>query len=280
MKNQLKTAFFLGLLTALLLWIGSIWGHSGLIFAGVFAVSLNFGAYWFSDKIALRAYRAIPAKSSEYPRLYKIVNELAKKADIPKPKIYILPSQNPNAFATGRNPKHASVAVTEGILALLNEKELKGVLAHELSHVKNRDILISSVAAMIVGTIAFVASMARWSAIFGFGGRNRNGGNLIHLLVLAIVTPLLASLIHMAVSRSREYLADESGAKLLKDGSGLASALGKLEAASKSRPMRFGSQSSAHMFIVNPFKGLKMSAMMSTHPATEERVKRLNRLKF
>lgn len=277
MKNHLRTVFFLGLLTGLMLFVGSLWGRSGLIFAAVLALVMNFGSYWFSDKIVLAVYRAKEAKVSQYPRLYQIVNDIAKRAKIPSPKIFIIPSDNPNAFATGRNPKNAVVGVTKGILDLLNEKELKGVLAHEVSHVKNRDILVSSIAATIAGAIGFVAAMARWSAILGSRDRDNN---MIEFLVLGIVTPILATLIHLAVSRSREYMADHSGAKLLKDGSGLASALKKLDEASKSRPMRFGSRSSAHMFIVNPFKGLKMSAMLSTHPSTEERVKRLKSMKF
>ncbi len=268
---------FLGLLTGLFLGVGSLWGKSGLIFAAILALVMNGASYWYSDKIVLRLYRAREAKVSKYPRLYQIVNDLAKKAKMPSPKIYILPSNNPNAFATGRNPKHAAVAVTDGIIKLLTEKELKGVLAHEISHVNNRDILISSVAATIAGSIAFIGAMARWTAILG-GGRGRN--NFLQLIVLGIITPMLATLIHLAVSRSREYLADESGAKLLKDGSGLASALVKMDAASKTHPMRFGSQSSAHLFIVNPFKGLKMSGLISTHPPSEERVKRLKSMKF
>lgn len=277
MLNQIRTVFFLSLLTGIMLGLGAIWGRSGLIIAAVFALAFNFVSYWFSDKIVLKLYRAKEAKVSQYPRLYQIVNELVKKAKMPLPKVYIIPTDNPNAFATGRNPKHAAVAVTTGIMSLLNEKELRGVLAHELSHVKNRDILVSTIAATIAGAIAFVASMARWSAILG-GGRDRN--NLLQLLAIGIITPIIATLIHLAVSRSREYLADESGAKLLKDGSGLASALQKLEQASKTRPMRFGSQASAHLFIVNPFKGLKVSSLMSTHPQTADRVKKLEKLTF
>lgn len=277
MLNQLRTVFFLSLLTGLMLGVGAIWGKSGLIFAAVLALVFNLGSYWFSDKIVLKLYRAKEAKVSQYPRLYQMINDLAERAKIPVPKVYIIPTDNPNAFATGRNPKHAAVAVTNGIMSLLNEKELKGVLAHELSHVKNRDILVSTLAATIAGAIAFVASMARWSAILG-GSRDRN--NFLQLLAVGIITPIVATLIHLAVSRSREYLADESGAKLLKDGSGLASALQKMEQVSKTRPLRFGSQASAHLFIVNPFKGLKMSALMSTHPQTSDRVKKLEKLKF
>jgi len=277
MINQLKTVMFLGLLTGLFLGVGSLWGQSGLIIAGALALVMNGVSYWFSDKIVLKIYKAQEAEVSKYPRLYQIVNELTKKAKLPMPKIYIMPTNSSNAFATGRNPKHSAVAVTTGILKLLNEKELKGVLAHELSHIKNRDILISSVAATIAGAIAFVGVMARWSAILG-GGRGR--GNFLQLIALGIITPILAALIHMAISRSREYLADQSGAELMGDGDGLASALEKLSTASKSHPMRFGSQASAHMFIVNPFKGLRMSSFFSTHPPHEARVKRLRSMKF
>ena len=276
MMNQMKTVLFLGLLTGLLIGVGSLWGTNGMILAAALALLMNGISYWYSDKIVLRLYKAKKAEVGKYPKLYKMVAELAKKAKLPEPKIYIVPSDNPNAFATGRNPKHAVVAVTTGILELLNEKELKGVIAHELSHVKNRDILISTVAATVAGAIAFIGTMARWGAIMG--GRNRGG--LIQLLALGVITPIIAMLIHMAVSRSREYLADESGAKLLKDGSGLASALEKLNEASKTRPMQFGSQASAHMFIVNPFKGLKMAAILSTHPPSGERTKRLRSMKF
>ena len=276
MMNQMKTVLFLGLLTGLLIGVGSLWGTNGMILAAALALLMNGISYWYSDKIVLRLYKAKKAEVGKYPKLYKMVAELAKKAKLPEPKIYIVPSDNPNAFATGRNPKHAVVAVTTGILELLNEKELKGVIAHELSHVKNRDILISTVAAAVAGAIAFIGTMARWGAIMG--GRNRGG--LIQLLALGVITPIIAMLIHMAVSRSREYLADESGAKLLKDGSGLASALEKLNEASKTRPMQFGSQASAHMFIVNPFKGLKMAAILSTHPPSGERTKRLRSMKF
>ena len=277
--NQIKTTLLLGALTSILLLIGSFWGQSGLITAFLLAIIMNFMSYWFSDKIVLKIYRAKEVDVAKYPRLYQIVNDIAKKAKLPQPKLYIIPTNNPNAFATGRNPKHAAVAVTQGILDLLTEKELKGVLAHEMAHVKNRDILISSVAATIAGAIGFIAFMARWGAIFGgYGGRNGRG--VIELIAIAIVTPLIATVIRLAISRSREYLADETGAKIIKNPKGLASALKKLEANSKAHPMRFGSPSSAHLFIVNPFRASAFLKLFSTHPQASERIKRLNNLKI
>jgi len=280
MLNQLKTVLLLGALTGLLIWIGSFWGPAGMTVAIIFAIIFNFGSYWFSDKIVLRIYRAQEADISKYPRLYQIVNNIADKAKIPKPKIYIIPTRTSNAFATGRNPDHAVVAVTEGILDLLNERELKGVIAHEISHVKNRDILISSVAATIAGVISYIAFMARWVAIFGgFGGRDSSGKGIIELLILAIVTPFLALLIKMAISRSREYLADKTGAELIHDSKGLATALKKLEANSKHHPLKFGSETTAHMFIVNPFKKSLLMSIFSTHPAAELRIEKLEKMR-
>jgi len=277
--NQIKTTLLLGALTGILLVIGSFWGQRGLIMAFVLAILMNFVSYWFSDKIVLKIYRAKEADVSKYPRLYQIINDIAKKAKLPQPKLYIIPTNNPNAFATGRSAKHAAVAVTQGILDLLTEKELKGVLAHEMAHIKNRDILISTVAATIAGAIGFIAFMARWGAIFGgYGGRNGKG--LIELIALAIVAPLIATVIRLAISRSREYLADETGAKIVKDNSGLASALKKLEANSKAHPMRFGSPSSAHLFIVNPFRASAITRIFSTHPSAEKRIEKLNNLKL
>jgi len=276
--NQIKTVLLLGSLTGIFLWVGSLWGPSGMTFALVFAVAMNLGAYWFSDKIVLRLYRAKEADLAKYPRLYQIVNDIAKSAKLPAPKVYILPTNTSNAFATGRNPAHAAVAVTEGILHLLSEKELKGVLAHEMAHVKNRDILISSVAATIAGVISYVAFMARWASIFGGMGRGESGKGIAELLVLAIVTPFLALLIRMAISRSREYLADETGAKLVGSSSGLASALKKLEADAKKHPLRFGSESTAHMFIVNPFTKSRFISLFSTHPLASKRIERLEKL--
>lgn len=281
--NQIKTVALLGALTGLLLWIGSFWGQGGVLFALGIAVLLNFFSYFFSDKIVLLMYRAKEAKGSEYKKLHRLVEEVAHKAGIPKPKLYVLPSQAPNAFATGRSPKKACVACTAGIMDLLDEDELKGVLAHEISHIKNRDILIASVVATIAGAISTIAFMARWAALFGgVGGRDSEGrgGRGIELLVLAVLTPIIATLIQLAISRSREYLADESGAKILEDGKPLASALRKLEFSAKHHPLKFGNETTAHLFIVNPFRASVLMSIFSTHPATEERVKRLEGLKF
>ena len=282
MINQLKTVVLLGLLTALLLWVGNLLGGmSGLTIAFIFAIIMNFGAYWFSGKIVLAMYKAKEVKEPEAHRLLKIVREVVEKAKVPMPKVYIIPSDASNAFATGRNPKHAAVAATKGILNLLNDDELKGVIAHEISHVKNRDILISSIAATIAGVISYVAFMARWAAIFGgFGGRNRDSGNIISLLLLAIVTPLIAMIIQLAISRSREYLADSTGAKIIQNSNGLASALEKLENNVKTHPMRLGNQATAHLFITNPFRGGAMMALLSTHPPMNIRIQRLKSMKF
>lgn len=281
LKNQLKTVILLGLLTALLLWIGSFWGQNGLLFALIFSILMNFFAYWFSDKIALMIYRAKPVTEKEAPKLYKIVREIAKNAEIPMPKLYIIHANFSNAFATGRNPKHASVAVTQGILDLLNEDELKGVIAHEISHIKNRDILIQSVAATIASVISYIAMMARYAAIFGSNRGDRKGSGL-ELLVLAVLTPIIATLIQLAISRSREYFADESGARLVHSGAGLASALEKLEADVKQKPLMVSSatETTAHMFIHNPFRGGAWVHFFLTHPPTHERAKRLRSLKF
>ena len=282
-QNQFKTVILLGLLTGILLWIGSFWGRSGLLFALIFSIIMNFGAYWFSDKIALAMYRAKPVTEKDAPKLYKIVRDVAHMANIPMPKVFIIHAQFSNAFATGRSVKHAAVAVTQGILDLLNEDELKGVIAHEISHIRNNDILIQSVAATIAGVIGYIAMMARWGAIFGgFGGRDREGGSGLELLVLAILTPLLATIIRLAISRSREFLADESGAKLIHNGYSLASALEKLEDSTKHVALRPTSQAqaTAHMFITNPFRGAGFFKLFMTHPPTKERVKRLRSMSF
>lgn len=278
--NQIKTVILLGLLTALLLWIGSFWGTTGLTFAFIFVLLMNGVSYFFSDKIVLMIYRAKEISKKENPKLHSMVESIAKLSDIPKPKVYIIPSEQPNAFATGRNPNHASIAFTNGILKLLTDDELKGVAAHEISHVKNRDILIGTVAATIAGVIGYVAAMARYSAIFGGGRDDDRGGGIVQLILLGILMPITATLIQLAISRSREYLADESGAKAVKDGKALASALKKIDAASKSIPMKFGSPETAHLFISNPFTMKGFMAMLSTHPPTAERVKRLNQMKF
>ena len=278
-KNQVKTAVLFALLTALLLWIGSLFGKKGLIFALVFVGLMNFVSYWFSDKIVLWMYRAKEAKKTDYPKLYKVVGELSRLNKLPMPKVYVIPSSSPNAFATGRNENHAAVAATEGILNILNEEELKGVIAHEFGHIKNKDILISSVVGTIAGVISYVGAMARWSAIFG-GRDDDRGGNLISLLVLGIITPLIATLIQLAISRSREYLADETGARTVRNGKALADALEKIEKNVDVNPMRFGTTATAHLFISNPFRGVSFLKFFMTHPPTLERVKRLREMRF
>ena len=277
-QNQFKTVILLGALTGILLWIGSFWGRSGLTFAILFAVILNFGSYWYSDKLVLAIYRAKPVTEAEAPKLHKIVHDIAHLGNIPMPKVYIVPSHNPNAFATGRNPKHAAVAATKGIMDLLSEEELKGVIAHEISHIKNRDTLIQAVAATIAGVISYVALIARWGAMFGgYGGRDRRGGSGVEFLVLAILTPILATIIRFAISRSREYIADESAAKLLHNGNGLADALTKLETGIMHAPLRPTSttETTAHLMIASPFRGRGLFRLFSTHPPIKERVKRL-----
>ncbi len=278
-KNQLKTVVLLALLTALFLWIGSFFGKVGLIFAAIFVGLMNFVSYWFSDKIVLWMYRAKEAKQSEYPKLYKVVKEVSKLSGLPMPKVYVIPSEQSNAFACGRGPKHSAVACTEGILKLMTEEELKGVLAHEFAHIKNRDTLTSTVAGTIAGIISYIANMFMWSAMFG-GRDDDSRGNAISLLVLAIITPIIASLIQLAISRSREYQADESGARIVKNPLGLASALEKLEEDVKRHPMRFGSPATAHLFISNPFRSGGFITLFLTHPPTQLRVKRLKEMKI
>ncbi|MBD3355313.1 M48 family metalloprotease [Candidatus Woesearchaeota archaeon] len=275
MKNQIKTVVLLGALTGLLLGAGQfLGGRQGLFIGLFFALVMNFGSYWFSDKIVLAMYRAKEVKKKDSPKLYNIIKEIAEDAQLPMPKVYIIPTENPNAFATGRNPTHAAVAVTHGILGLLNKEELKGVLAHEMAHVKNRDTLIQAVAATIAGVISYLAFFARFAAIFG-GGRDRDGGEMFQLLALAILTPIIATIIQLAISRSREYLADETGAKTIKNPEALASALEKLHRGTKRNPLRFGSPATSSLFIVNPFSAKGMMNLMSTHPPMEKRVKKL-----
>ncbi len=275
--NTLKTGIFLGLLTALLVLMGGYFGGSqGAVIFFIIALAMNFFSYWFSDKIVLAMYGAQPVSESDAPDLYSIIRELTSRADLPMPKVYILPQDTPNAFATGRNPDHAAVAVTSGIMGLLNREELKGVIAHELSHIKNRDILISTIAATIAGAVTLIANMLRYSAIF-FGGRDRddNGGGIIGLIVLSILAPVAAMIIQLAVSRAREYQADESGAKLAGSPMGLASALEKLERSVQRYPMQGGTQTTAHLFIVNPFKKEFLGNLFRTHPSTKDRIERL-----
>lgn len=281
--NYLKTALLLGGLTALFLAVGQVLGgQQGMIMAFGMAVVMNFVSYWFSDKIVLAIYRAKPADESRYPQLHRIVRNLCQVSGLPMPRLYIIPTQNPNAFATGRSPDHAVVACTEGILGLLNEKELSGVIGHELGHVKNHDILISSVAATIAGAIMMLANMARWAAMFGgHGDRDRNSNpavGVVALLVTAILAPLAALLIQAAISRSREYGADETGARTCGDPLALASALKKLEAGVRVRPLHAAPTATAHLFIVHPFSGKSVANLFSTHPPVGDRVARLEKM--
>jgi heat shock protein HtpX len=250
-------------------------GQPGVVIALGFAALMNLGSYWFSDKIVLKLYRARPVTEQEAPRLHAMVDGLVARAGLPKPKLYVLPQKAPNAFATGRNPQHAAVAVTQGLLELMSSEEVEGVLAHELAHVKNRDILISSVAATIAGAVSMLAYFARWGAIFGgIGDRDDRGGGLIQVLALAIVAPIVALVIQMAVSRSREYAADATGAQIAGNPHGLARALEKLGHYSKRVPLE-ASPATSHMFIVKPLSARGMLSLFSTHPPIEERIRRL-----
>ena len=275
MGNAFKTAFLLTALTLLLMFIGQYFGgQNGMMLALAFAAVMNFVSYFLSDKIALAMYRAQPVTREQLPRAYEIVERLTQKIGLPMPKIYVIPTESPNAFATGRNPKHASVAVTHGILGLLTDEELEGVLAHELGHVNNRDILISSVAATIAGAITMLANMGRFAMIFGGGGdRDRRGGGLSALFML-IVAPIAASLIQLAVSRSREYQADATGAHYTGNPYALASALQKLDAYSRRVPMQ-ATPSTAHLFIIQPLLGMNFGSLFSTHPPIAKRIERL-----
>jgi heat shock protein HtpX len=276
MVNAVKTTLLLGLMTGLFIAIGGLLGgRSGMVFAFAMALVMNFVSYWFSDKIVLRMYGAQPLSEAEAPMVHRIVRNLATRAGIPMPPLYLIPSAQPNAFATGRSPHHAAVAVTEGILRIMNEAELEGVLAHELSHVINRDVLISTVAATIAGAISMLAHVAQWNLLLGGGRDNEErGGNPIALLATIIFAPLAAVLIQMAVSRSREYQADASGAQLTRRPLGLAAALGKLQQATQMVPMN-ANPATAHLFIVNPLSGRSLATLFATHPPIEERIARL-----
>ncbi len=278
MGNQLRTLFFLSILTALFVLIGdALGGRTGMVFALILAGVMNFMAYWFSDKIVLAMYRAKEVSEAEAPQLYAIVRELCQRAGLPMPKLYIIPTQTPNAFATGRNPQHAAVAVTEGILQLLSWDELKGVLGHELAHVKHRDILIQSIAATVAGAIVMLARLGQWALIFGgLGGDDRdNPLGAIGTILILIMAPIAALLIQMAISRSREYYADEGGARFCGQPLYLANALRKLAHGVKAAPMKEANPATAHMFIVNPLKGSGVFSLFSTHPPLEKRIARL-----
>ncbi len=279
--NTIKTALLLGALTGLLMLIGGLFGgQQGVVIAFIFAMVMNFGSYWFSDKLVLRMYKARPVSESEAPELHAMVKNLALKASLPMPHVYIIPGDTPNAFATGRDEHHAVVAVTEGILRILDRDELEGVISHELTHIKNRDMLIGSIAATLAGTIVMLAHMAQWAAIFGGASRDdeEGGGGIIGLILMAVLAPIAAAIIQMAISRSREYLADAGGAKISGKPYDLAGALEKLSRASRAIPME-ANPSTAHMFIVNPLTRRSLMNLFSTHPPIEERVARLRSMR-
>ncbi len=278
MSNAIKTTVLLGLLTGLLLWIGQwIGGPQGLVIALVFAGAMNFGSYWFADRFVLAMYGARELSEQDAPDLFRIVRELATGIAMPMPRVYLVPSDSPNAFATGRSPEHAAVAVTEGILKLLTHDELRGVLAHELSHVRNRDTLISAVAATLAGVIMMVARMAYWAALFGGMRRDEReeGSNPFGFLAMIIVAPIAATLIQLAISRAREYQADASGAHILHRPQELADALEKIARVSNRIPLTAAGPATAHLWIVNPLKGDRLANLFSTHPPIEERIRRL-----
>ena len=269
--NTLRTVFLMTLLTLVLVAAGAaLGGQNGALFALVMAAVMNLGSYWFSDKIVIKMYRGVEVADGP---LFEVVEEICRRNDLPMPKVYILPQPTPNAFATGRNPKHAVVAATEGILQILTREELMGVMAHEMSHVMHRDILIGSIAATLAGAISYLSHMAQWSMLFG--GRDDDNSNPIAMILVMILAPLAAMLVQMAVSRSREYEADKGGAKLSGNPLYLASALRKLEAANSRQPMHRVNEATAHMFIVSPLRGAGLKALFSTHPPVEERVRRL-----
>jgi len=283
MMNRLKTTLLLTLLTLLMVAMGSaIGGKSGMVFAFFMACAMNFFSYWFSDKIVLKMYGAGEISEMENPAFYGMVRRLATQAGLPMPRVYVIPDNSPNAFATGRNPNHAAVAATEGILRILSREELEGVMAHELAHVKNRDILVSTIAATFAGAISMLGNMLQWAAMFGSGRSDddEGAGGMIGGLAMAIIAPIAAMLIQMAVSRSREYLADESGARICGNPLALASALKKLQMGSQMIPMQQASPASAHLFIVNPLTGGSLLKLFSTHPPMEERIARLEQMAY
>ncbi len=279
MTNSLKTILLMALMMGILLFIGDwMGGEQGLWMAFIFSLLMNFGMYWFSSKIVLMTYRATEATEADAPKLFSIVRRLAAQAQLPMPKVYIIPGDSPNAFATGRNPEHAVVAATEGILHLLSDDELEGVIAHELAHVKHRDILIATLVASMAGTITFVARMAMYATMFGGGSRDRENSNPFGQILLIILAPIAAMLIQFAVSRSREFAADEGGAQISQRPMSLANALRKLERGVDQIPMTNAGTATAHMFIVNPLVGGGITKLFSTHPPTEERIARLEQI--
>ncbi|MEK7338607.1 MAG: zinc metalloprotease HtpX [candidate division NC10 bacterium] len=279
MGNTFKTAVLLGALTGLLVVFGNFFGgQQGMVIAFAFALLMNFGAYWFSDRIVLAMYRAREVSEAEAPELVAMVRGLAQRARLPMPRVYVIPTPSPNAFATGRSPRHAAVAVTEGILGLMDREELEGVLAHELAHVRNRDTLISTIAATLAGVIMMLANMARWAAFFGGGRDDEDRGGVLGLVVMAVLAPFAALLIQMAISRAREYLADATAAQVTKKPGALASALERLQQASQRLPLQ-ANPATAHLFIVNPLSGRSLLGLFSTHPPVEERVARLRAMR-
>ncbi len=280
MNNTLRTTVLLAALTGLIVWLGqALGGTQGALFALLVAAAMNAGSYWFSDRIVIAMYRGQEIQESDDPELFGIVRSLAQRLRMPMPRLYVIPSESPNAFATGRNPEHAAVAVTAGIRRLLERRELEGVLAHEMAHVTNRDILISSVAATLAGAIMMLANMARWAMIFGAGQRDDrdNGGGAFGLLLTVILAPIAAMLIQMAISRSREFQADATGARLIRDPDALASALRKISGYAERVPLPASPQT-AHLFIINPLRASTLRNLFSTHPPLEQRLARLREI--
>lgn len=284
MAARIKSYFLLGLLSILLVYIGSFFGINGMVVTFIFAIAMNLITYFAGDRIVLAMSSAVKLSESQMPELHRLISEVAVSAGIPKPQVYLIPSRSPNAFATGRDPAHASVAVTEGILDILYREELKGVIAHEISHIKNRDILIATIAATLASAITMIGRMLQFAAMFGGSGRNSDrGGNIfsaIAMLLFAILLPIAAALIQLAISRSREYLADETGARIVRNPFGLANALRKLAKGITAMPMNNANPSTSHLFIVNPFSGKSLLALFSTHPPIEERIRRLESMGF
>jgi len=278
--NNIKTVILLGAMTGIFLFVGGMaGGEGGMLIAFIFAAVMNVGAYWFSDKIVLKAYRAVELPESDFPDIYRMVRQLTEKANIPMPKLYYLNQESPNAFATGRNPENSAIALSKGMINLMKREELEGVIAHELTHIINRDTLVSTVAATISGAIMFLAYQMRWFAILGGGRDDDDNGGVLGLILMAVLAPLAATIIQMAISRSREYKADSGGAHLTNNPEGLASGLQKLGQLSKRIPMKATKQT-AHMFIVNPFSGKSLFRIFSTHPPIEERVARLRAMQL
>lgn len=279
MISQIKTVLLLGILSGLMLACGAVLGgKQGLIIGLVFALAINVVSYFFSDKLVLSIYRAKEADPIKYNYLYEIVDEVTRRAGMPKPKVYIVPTATPNAFATGRNPSKAIVACTEGILQLLTKDELRGVIAHEISHIKNRDMLVTTIAVIIATAISYLANMAQFAAIFG--SRDDEGRSSLSILLLAILTPIIATIIQLAISRTREFLADETGARIIKDSHSLANALRKLELGVRKNPFTTSPQTTSSLFIVNPFSAKGFVTLFSTHPKTEDRIERLMKIRF